>query len=253
MLYLIGLGIGNEKDLTLRSLETIKKCSDVYLENYTSPYLGSLKKLEKTIGKKITLANRKLVETQSQTILDRAKKKHVAFLVVGDVFAATTHTDLLLRAREQNITVKTIHNTSILTAIGDTGLSLYKFGKVTSIPYLTKGWHVDSPYNALKENLSLGLHTLFLLDLKPEEKKFMTAAEALTFLWTIEERRKEKILTEETIVISCAALGTDRAQISAGTLESLKKHPLKGYPQCLLIPGKLHFLEEEALKQYMQA
>lgn len=36
MLYFIGLGLGNEKDITVRGLEAVKSCEKVFLENYTS-------------------------------------------------------------------------------------------------------------------------------------------------------------------------------------------------------------------------
>lgn len=36
MLYLIGLGLGDAKDITVKGLETLKKCKKVYLESYTS-------------------------------------------------------------------------------------------------------------------------------------------------------------------------------------------------------------------------
>lgn len=36
MLYIIGLGLGDERDITLRGLDAIKKCSKVYIEAYTS-------------------------------------------------------------------------------------------------------------------------------------------------------------------------------------------------------------------------
>lgn len=36
MLYIIGLGLGDEKDITLKGLEAVKKCSQVYMEAYTS-------------------------------------------------------------------------------------------------------------------------------------------------------------------------------------------------------------------------
>ena len=36
MLYIIGLGLGDEKDITLRGLEAIKICDKVYIEAYTS-------------------------------------------------------------------------------------------------------------------------------------------------------------------------------------------------------------------------
>lgn len=36
MFYLIGLGLGDAKDITVRGLEIIKKCDKVLLESYTS-------------------------------------------------------------------------------------------------------------------------------------------------------------------------------------------------------------------------
>ena len=136
MLNLVGLGLGSEDDLTLRGCNVLKKCENVFLDTYTSPFLGDVQKIEALIGKKITLCNRARVETDD-TIIELAKTQDVAFAVVGDVFAATTHMDLVLRARKMNIRVTVVHNASILTAVGETGLSLYKFGQVTSIPFVT--------------------------------------------------------------------------------------------------------------------
>ena len=36
MLYLIGLGLSDETDITVKGLEVVKKASRVYLETYTS-------------------------------------------------------------------------------------------------------------------------------------------------------------------------------------------------------------------------
>ena len=36
MLYVIGLGLYDEQDITLRGLDAVKKCAHVYLEAYTS-------------------------------------------------------------------------------------------------------------------------------------------------------------------------------------------------------------------------
>ena len=36
MLYVVGLGLGDEKDITVNGLEAVKKCERVYLEAYTS-------------------------------------------------------------------------------------------------------------------------------------------------------------------------------------------------------------------------
>ena len=36
MLYIIGLGLGDERDITVRGLEAVKTCDKVYMEAYTS-------------------------------------------------------------------------------------------------------------------------------------------------------------------------------------------------------------------------
>src|SRR3989338_9165216 len=131
-LYLIGLGLHDEKDISVKGLEIIKKCDIVYAENYTSILQTTTAHLEKFYGKKIIPAPREVTEQGAQRIIEEAKKKEVAFLVVGDPFSATTHVELYKLAREKNVLVKVIHNTSVLTAIGITGLQLYK------LPYPTR-------------------------------------------------------------------------------------------------------------------
>ena len=162
-LYFIGLGLSNEKDISINGLEAVKKCDIVYLENYTSILNCKKEDLEKFYNKKIILARRNLVEDDENEIIENAKAKNVAFLVAGDPLVATTHIDLFLRAKKEGIKCHVIHNASIISAVGITGLQAYKFGKTTSIPLQND--NVEAPYDALKGNLSLGLHTLFLLDL----------------------------------------------------------------------------------------
>lgn len=36
MLFLIGLGLGDEKDVTVKGAEAIASCSKIFLESYTS-------------------------------------------------------------------------------------------------------------------------------------------------------------------------------------------------------------------------
>lgn len=45
MFYLIGLGLGDPKDITVKGLEIVKQCSRVYLEGYTSVLACSLEEL----------------------------------------------------------------------------------------------------------------------------------------------------------------------------------------------------------------
>ena len=133
MLTFIGIGLWDEKDITVRGLEAIKQADYVYLECYTGILGIPASKLKRFYEKDIILANRTMVEQEADEILDKAVDHNVVFLVVGDPFAATTHSDLLLRAVERNIECHTIHNASVFTAIGSTGLQLYKFGKTTSL------------------------------------------------------------------------------------------------------------------------
>lgn len=240
-LYFVGLGLWDEKDISLRGLSIVKKCKFVFLDNYTGVLNCDIKKFEGLYGKKIIIADRGLVEKKAEVILEKAKNENVAFLVPGEVFAATTHIDLFLRAKRLGIKIEIIHNASVLTAIGVTGLELYKFGKVTSIPF--ENGHIKTPYEVLEQNLKLGLHTLFLLDLDIKNKKFMTVNQGLGYLI-------KNGLKKETLCVGCAGLGSEKAEIKVGEASELMKEKFKKIPQCLIVPGKLHFMEEEALDYY---
>lgn len=111
-----------------------------------------------------------MVETASDEILSGSKEADVALLVVGDPFGATTHADIVLRARELSIPVEVVHNASILNAVGTCGLQLYNFGQTVSIPFWTDSWKPDSWLKRIEENAKLGLHTLVLLDIKVKEQ-----------------------------------------------------------------------------------
>jgi len=247
-LYFIGLGLNSEKDITVNGLEAVKKCDLVYLENYTSVLNCDKSTLEKFYGKKIILARRSLVEADDNEIIENAKTRSVAFLVIGDSFGATTHVDLWMRAKKEGIKCFVIHNASILTAVGVIGLQLYKFGKTTSIPLENE--NVEAPYDVLKGNLSLGLHTLFLLDLNPEEEKFMSVNDAIRYLLKVELKRNQKIFSEKIFCLGCARVGSENQIIKYGAAKELLKFDFGKPVHCLIVPGKLHFMEEEALSMH---
>nr|GEZ36472.1 probable diphthine methyl ester synthase [Tanacetum cinerariifolium] len=95
------LGLGDEKDITLRGLEAVKKCEKIYIESYTSLLSFGISKdgistLEKLYGKPLTVADREMVEEKADDMLLEAREFDVAFLVVGDPFGATTHSDLVI-------------------------------------------------------------------------------------------------------------------------------------------------------------
>src|SRR3989338_8421766 len=227
MLYLMGLGLGDEKDLTLREIETARGC-ECFAELYTSKWAGSLAELEKIIGKKINLLKRNEVETKVSDILDLAGKKDVAVFFPGDPLAATTHMEFLISARERKIPYRVLHNSSIFSAVAETGLQLYKFGKAATIPFSGK---LENAKNILSENKKIGAHTLLLLDLDSEAGLYMSVADAIKILL------KEKILKPVDKIIAVGNLGAENSEIifaSAKTLRD-KKIPV---PAVLVVPGK---------------
>jgi len=264
MLYMIGIGLNDAEDITIKGLNAVKKCKYVYLENYTSILQATKEDLEKLYGKEIILADRNLVEKNAEEILDRAEKEDVAFLVVGDVFGATTHTDIFLRAKKRNIQIKVINNTSILNAIGVVGLELYKYGKTTSIVFEDNNWLPETPYEVIKQNQSQNLHTLCLLDIKTaeptkedilkdknttQEPRFMTVNQAIEVLLKIEDKRKENVFTKDIFCIGVARIGRDNQVIKSGKASELLKEDFGAPLHSLIVPGKLHFVEEDVLKQ----
>lgn len=134
-IYIIGLGLGDCKDVTVKGLEIVKKCDRVYLESYTSILTCGTEALEKFYNRKLIVADRELVEQGADEILEGSQENDIALLVVGDPFGATTHTDLILRATEKNIAVQVVYNASILNAVGCCSLQLYSFGETVSVPY----------------------------------------------------------------------------------------------------------------------
>lgn len=246
-LYLIGIGLATEKDITVRGLEIVKKCDVVYIENYTSLLQCSLQDLKKFYGKEIIQAPRELAEQGADHIIEEAKDKNIAFLVIGDPFSATTHVEFLKQARYLGVQVEVVHNASILTAVGITGLQLYKFGKTTSIPFLEDNPNLETPYNVIAENRKNDLHTLCLLDIKADQNKFMTVSQALEILKYIENRKGERLINDNLLVVGCARLGSKDFVVKAGKISEIKNIDFGKQPHCLIIPGKMHFIEEEMI------
>jgi diphthine synthase len=267
MLYIIGLGLSDEKDITVKGLEAVKSCEKIYLEAYTSILMVDKIRLEDFYGKPVQIADREMVESMSDEILENADKINVAFLVVGDPFGATTHSDLVLRAHEMNIPVKTIHNASVMNAIGCCGLQLYNYGHTVSIPFFTESWKPDSFYDRILHNKEMGLHTLCLLDIKVKEQslenlvrgrkiyeppRYMSVNTAIEQLLYVEEERKKNVTPPHCLAIGVARVGSDDQLIRVGKMEDLLNVDFGKPLHCLIIPSNdIHFLEEQYLKSFM--
>lgn len=219
------------------------------------------------------MADRDFVEQEADIMLGHAETKEVSFLVVGDPFSATTHTDLILRAKERGIKFQVIHNASIMNAVGSCGLQLYHFGETISIPFWTDSWKPDSFYEKIKANRQHGLHTLCLLDIKVKEPtlesmtrkkkeymppKFMSVSEAADQLFQIIEKKKFKgdkdlAYEESTIFVGLARIGHDSQKIVVRTLEEMRHYDLGMPLHSLVLPSKhLHELEKEFLQQFSE-
>ncbi|TVY17237.1 Diphthine methyl ester synthase [Lachnellula arida] len=274
MLYLIGLGLSDETDITVKGLAIVKKASRVYLEAYTSILLVDKSILEQYYGREVILADREMVESASDDILHDAQNVDVAFLVVGDPFGATTHTDLVLRARSLNIPISTIPNASIMSAIGATGLQLYNFGQTVSMVFFTDSWKPASFYDRIRENRAVGLHTLVLLDIKVkeqslenmargrkvyEEPRYMTVGQCAGQMLEIEEVKRGEgqaqagVYTEESLAVGVARVGGRTEKFVSGTLKQLcnADEELGGPLHSLVLLGRrTHELESDFVREF---
>ncbi|KAF6158080.1 hypothetical protein GIB67_014874 [Kingdonia uniflora] len=200
MLYIIGLGLGDERDITVRGLEAVKKCDKVYIEAYTSLLSfgissNGLSTLEEFYGRPIILADREMVEERAEDILLEARESSVAFLVVGDPFGATTHTDLVVRAKKLGVEVNVIHNASVMNAVGVCGLQLYRYGETVSLPFFTDTWRPDSFYEKIQRNRVLDirvkeptLESLCRRKKQYEAPRYMTIPVAIEQLLEVHQR-----------------------------------------------------------------
>ncbi|EDK40663.2 hypothetical protein PGUG_04761 [Meyerozyma guilliermondii ATCC 6260] len=268
MLYLVGLGLSYETDITVRGLEVVRKCKRVYLEAYTSILMAAdQQSLEKFYGREVILADRELVESGSDEILKDADTEDIAFMVVGDPFGATTHSDLIIRARELGIKVEAIHNASVMNAVGACGLQLYQFGQTVSLVFFTETWKPASFYDKVLENRRIGLHTLLLLDIKVKEQsienmargrliyeppRYMDIATAAKQMLEIEELKGQKAYTPDSPCVAISRLGSPTQTFKAGTLAEMAEYDSGEPLHSLVLMGRqVHDLELEYLDEFV--
>jgi len=271
VLYIIGLGLGDEKDITVRGLEAIKSSSHVFLECYTSILSVDKEKLEAFYERPITIADRTFVEDHADEIYLPATDPtvNVSLLIVGDPVCATTHTDLILRAYDNDVAVELIHNASVMGAVGCVGLQLYNFGQTVSVPLYEGTWRPRSFVEKIRYNRGGGMHTLCLLDIKVKEPDFeamkrgkvvflppryMTvnvACEQLTEAVGDGECSGDPYDPSRTLCVGMARLGQKDQCIIAGTMNELKEQDFGGPLHCMVICGQVHDLELDFVKRFL--
>jgi len=246
MLWFVGLGISGTKSIPIEVVKIIQDADIVYLEVFTSPISQTYEEeIKNMVNGSFKIAKRWLVE-DGQEILKASKSSTVVLLSYGDPYMATTHIELRTRAELENIETKTVHSASIITSmIGEAGLQFYKVGRVVTIMNEKKS--TITPYTAINKNLTQGLHSVILLEYNYDKKYFLDPKNAISNLLDIEKEQKKSILSDDTFAIIASRIGFETQKIISGKFSNLLKVDFGEPPHSIIIPGKLHFTESDAI------
>ena len=247
MLWFVGLGISGPSGIGLDTLKILKNADIVYCEIFTNPIPQSeLLKIKRMVKGEFKTAPRWIVE-DGKTILKDAKKKNVVLISYGDPYIATTHIELRTRAILEKIKTKTIHAASAITSlIGECGLHYYKLGKPVTM--MSEKQSIPSVYYTIYQNLIAGSHTIVILEYNNDKKFFLEPKDALINLLLAETEQKRNVIDESSFAIVASRIGAKNQDIIAGKLSTLKKTDFGKPPHTIIIPGKMHFTESDALK-----
>jgi len=256
MLTFVGLGLYDERSITVEGRDALRAADHAFAEFYTSRLVGtSVEALESHHGVDIEVRDRAGVEQDPGPILDAAEDGDAVFLTAGDSMISTTHVDLRLRAIDRGIDTRVVHGVSAASAAsGLTGLQNYRFGKAVTLPF-PRAHGADgvpaSVVESVEANRERGLHTLVYLDIKVDDGRGTDAGE--TFMTA---DVAASILAEEwpdTLAVAVARAGSPHPVVEAGTLDALATHDFGDPLHLLVIPGTLHHVEADALETLADA
>ncbi|MDH3780333.1 MAG: diphthine synthase [Nitrosopumilus sp.] len=250
MLWFVGLGISGFKSIPIEAIDILSNADIVYLEQFTSPIGKSdLIKIKNAMKGEFKLAKRWLVEDGNE-ILKNAKKKKVVLLAYGDPYIATTHIELRTRAIEEKIKTRSIHASSSLTSmIGECGLHFYKIGRIATI---MSEMALTTPYYVIYKNIIEGNHTVLLLEYNQDKDFFLDPKDALKGLLETEKGQTRNVISLSSYAIVASRIGFKDQKIISGKISSLRKIDFGKPPHTIIIPGRLHFTESDALKMLGQ-
>ncbi|MXV62048.1 diphthine synthase [Natronorubrum sp. JWXQ-INN-674] len=256
MLTFIGLGLYDERSITVEGRETLRNADRAYAEFYTSTLIGTtVDDLEDTHDIDIEVRDRAGVEQHPEDILTAAESEDVAFLTAGDTMISTTHVDLRLRAHERGIETRVIHGVTAQTATSAlTGLQNYRFGKATTLPFPYAHGADGLPASVtetIDANREDGLHTVVYLDIKVDNE---AATNRLETDETLEEYMTAdtgaELLAEEypdLVGVVVARAGSPDPLVEAAPMGDLAERKFGDPLHLLVVPGDCHLLEADAL------
>jgi diphthine synthase len=249
MIGLVGLGI-DKGDISLKAVDFLKKCDIIMIDTYTSnipdEYLDLIKN---QTGKELKLLERKELEDQIKETLEPAKKQNLALLVGGDPLIATTHTIIISAARKMDIDTIIFHSSSILSAaIGESGMSTYKFGSVTTIPFWSDNYKPVSFLETINANLSRELHSFVLLDYDSLQRRSMMPDQAISLLVEADKQKGFGIIDSNREIIILGNIGKSDQKIRLVKIADVPKvsKEFSNMLVSLIIPAKMSFPEIEA-------
>jgi len=249
MLTFVGLGLYDERSVTVEGRDAIRDADRVFAEFYTSKLLGATAEdLEAYHDTDIDVRDRAGVEQDPEAILRAAEEGDAVFLTAGDTMISTTHVDLRLRATERGIDTRVVHApTAESAASGLTGLQNYRFGKATTLPFEYAHGADGVPASvtdAIDENRERGLHTLVYLDIKARNDEYMTADHAADLL--ADEY-------PDLLAVVVARAGSPDPLVTADRLSALATRDFGDPLHLLVVPGDLHHIEADALRDLADA
>jgi diphthine synthase len=244
MLSFVGLGLYDERSVTVRGAAAIDAADSCFAEFYTSRLAGTtIESLEETHDTEIAVRDRAGVEEAPDPILDAAAAGDAVFLTAGDPMVSTTHVDLRLRAVDRGIETRVVHGTTAQTAASSlTGLQNYRFGKATTLPFERSHGGTGVPESVLATiaaNRERGLHTVVYLDIDGEREEYMRASHGAGAL-------AEAGLEGLGVVVARA--GSDDPTVAADAIDRLAERRFGPPLHLLVVPGDLHPLEADALE-----
>ena len=246
MLWFIGLGVSGPNSIPKEVGKIIQKADLVYLESFTSPiYKEHEEDIKNLVNGNFKIAKRWLVE-DGQEILKAAKNSTVILLSYGDPYIATTHIELRTRAKLENIETKTAHAASVITSmIGEVGLQFYKVGRIVTI--MSEKKSITTPYKIIFKNLIEGIHSVILLEYNQDENFFLDPKDAILSLLDAEKEQKRNVVNENTFAVVVSRIGLKTQKITSGKFTNLLKTNFGEPPHSIIITGKLHFTESDAI------
>ncbi|MFB5647444.1 MAG: DUF357 domain-containing protein, partial [Candidatus Nitrosomaritimum yanchengensis] len=119
-------------------------------------------------------------------------------------------------------------------------------GRIATIMSETKS--LTTPYYVIYKNIIEGNHSVLLLEYNQDKDFFLDPKDALQGLVETEKGQKRNVINSNTYAVVASRIGFTDQTIVSGKISSLKKIDFGKPPHTIIITGRLHFTESDALK-----